>query len=220
MDSDYKVGFIYDYGDYIDLDPFPRMPTGALYAHDTFLVSGALSALHSVGVDKLVVLSETGLIFLSEAIKRCDISSNFSLFSVPEIENRGGGNLLREALVNSLVGMSDSALVVPPNIITELDYRDFEEFHNSSNNVYASVVVVPGHDESGIEGMPPGYKLTKSMFVHKHLVKCGGTQKKLSLVELLRDAASRGKIKYYPFDEFYLEVNDEKSFLSVKGSKK
>jgi hypothetical protein len=211
-----KTGIILDYGNALDLDPFPCIPLGALYLEEFFLVHHAMNMLGKLGVDHVLVVSEMGAAYLKYAISDYEKNGKVNITYVPETEDRGAGRLVCSGIVAAISDYSQPITLVGSNVITDIDMADLEGFHKARKKPYATVVCVPGVNETELD-CPAGYRPVETMLLEKHITRCGDKKKPaLGLWDMLADADRRGQCAYYPFDGLYYEVNSEEDYVLMR----
>lgn len=210
-----KTGIIYDYGTFLDLEPFPCMPIGALYVDGFFMVHNAMAQMDKLGVEHILVVSELGAAYLRYAVTEFDKNGKISVTYVPEVESVGGGRLVKMGILTAVNDYSAPIPLMPGNVISDLDVLDLEGFHKARKRPYATVVCVPGKNESGLN-CPTGYRPVSSMILeHKITRCCDKSTKETSMVDLLLDAEGRHQVAYYPYDGLYFEVCTPEDYLVV-----
>jgi hypothetical protein len=214
-----KYGILLDYGHGFNLDPFPIIPAGAMYAQEHFIVTCPLNMLHGIDVDSVIAATEIGAAFLSDAIASYEGYRRMDFIHLPEIEPLGSGNLVKQGIVSAISDYTSPIALVGSNVLTDLNLRDLERFHLESGRPPATVVLVPGKNDSSL-GIPKNRRPVEIMMLERSIVKYGTAYpsgKALSIRQLLEAAGAKDKVAYYMYDGFMYEVDSEEAYSSLLG---
>lgn len=212
-----RYGVIYEYEDPIDLDPFPTIPAGALWTGDMFLVAGSLHTLYTHEVNELMVITDSGSIYLSEAIGHYEKYNSMAVMNYSDMEDLGPVSVIGKMLEGSVNDTSHPIVLLPGNILTDLSIASVEGEHLAHKRPLMTMVVVPGVNRTELE-LPPGYRPTNIVIIEKKIAvvanRVEGKTKRL--VDLAIAAQNRKQFQPYIFDGFIFEVTNEEDYATLK----
>jgi len=214
-----KYGILWEYNSFVDLDPFPMIPAAAMWVYDGFLVNNMLSQFQTAGVTSVLVVCETGAIFLGEAIQGCPEMYNLMSFVYfSDLDNRGGAQLLKHIIITAVHDKTSPILLAPGHIVSELSLQSVEDEHKKKNTrkkkkFLATVVVVPGKNETELN-VPDGYRLTSIAVIESDIVRHILPQKS-SLLDVFSEAEKNKQLNYYVFDGLMYECEDEQAIACL-----
>lgn len=214
--SDKRYAILFEYDNVLDLDPFPCIPAGALWSGDMYLVAGALDAFADVGVNDVMVMTSSGTVYLTEAIGSYEDYNSMSITHYSDLDERGSVAMLNLILATAIHETNHPIMFMPGNVLTELHLSDVEAEHLAHKRPAATVVLVPGENNTDLN-LPPGYKLTNIMLLEKKAGSILDKMKKVSrLVDFLKELERKNEVMYYTFDGFLFEVESPEHFAMLR----
>jgi NDP-sugar pyrophosphorylase family protein len=217
MEDSKRYGILWEYDDVFDLEPFPSVPVGALWAGDMYVVSGALHLLYSLGTTDVIVATKTGAVYLTEAIGHYEKYNSMSYSHFSDVDEKGAVSTLAHAIGTNVNDTSNPIVMLPGNIITDIKLDDVERFHRGKGRRIVTMVVTQGRNTTDLE-LPQGYRPTNLMLVEKKLYSLASrvSSKIVDLLDLVKLLEDKGQVDYYTFDGFLFEVNTPEEYLLLR----